>query len=324
MNTRQLRHFLAVMDLGSLSAAAEVVHLSLPALSRSLRSLEDELRVPLFDRQDRRLRPTPYALVYAERARRIVFDEREGARSLALMRAGELGTLHFGMGSSIARTLMGPMLLQLLSDAPGLRLDTVVHSTDVLLAALRREDLDFFIGDIRSVAHDSQMLAEPVYRCSFGWFARRGHPLEGLAKLNIEALKVYPLIGAGYADEALFEEMAALYGLSLPLQDHFSVSTNDVSTVLTLLTSSDAVAPATDVSVVTALRAGTVVRLDVDPPLDVQLTLGIVERAGRTRVPAVDRAFEIVRAHFSAVAQEVDLHMPRAKARGMAVRRRNR
>src|SRR6516165_1446782 len=131
MNTRQLRHFLAVMDLGTLSAAAEVVHLSLPALSRSLRSLEDELRVPLFDRQDRRLRPTPYALVYAERARRIVFDEKEGARSLALMHAGELGPLSFGMGSSIAATLLGPMVLQLLAGASGLRVSTLVQSSDV-------------------------------------------------------------------------------------------------------------------------------------------------------------------------------------------------
>lgn len=318
MNTRQLRHFLAVMDLGSLSAAAEVVHLSLPALSRSLRALEDELRVPLFDRQDRRLRPTPYAQVYAERARRIVFDEKEGARSLALMRGGELGSLQFGMGSSIARTLMGPMLLQLQSEAPGVRLSTVVQSTDALLAALRREDLDFFIGDIRSVAHDSQMRAEPVYCCNFGWFARRGHPLARRAKVTIDELKTYPLIGAGYADEALFEQMAALYGLSLPLQDHFSVNTNDVSTLLTLLVSSDAIAPGTDISVVTALRAGTVVRLDVNPPLNVHLTLGIVERAGRTRVPAVERAFEIVRAHFASVARAVDPHIPRTKVRSRA------
>jgi DNA-binding transcriptional LysR family regulator len=318
MNTRQLRHFLAVLDLGSLSAAAEVVHLSLPALSRSLRSLEDELRVPLFDRQDRRLRPTPYALVYAERARQIVFDEKEGARALALMRAGELGSLHFGMGSSIARTLMEPMLLQLLSEVPGLRLSAVVQSTDALLAALRREDLDFFIGDIRSVAHDSQMRAEPVYRCNFGWFARRGHPLDGRPKITIEALKAYPLLGAGYADEALFEQMAALYGLSLPLQDLFSINTNDVSTMLTLLTSSDAIAPATDVSVATALRDGTLVRLDVNPPLNVQLTLGIVERAGRTRVPAIERAFGIVRAHFASVARAVHLHVPRAKMRRKA------
>ena len=315
MNTRQLRHFLAVLDLGSLSAAAEVVHLSLPALSRSLRSLEDELRVPLFDRKDRRLRPTPYALMYAERARQTVFDEKEGARALALMRDGELGSLHFGMGSSIARALMGPMLLQMLSEAPRLRLSTMVQSTDALLAALRREDLDFFIGDIRSVAHDSQMRAEPVYRCSFGWFARRDHPLDGRRKVTIEALKFYPLLGAGYADEALFEQMATLYGLSLPLQDHFSINTNDVSTILTLLTSTDAIAPATDISVVTALRDGTLVRLNVDPPLSVQLTLGIVERAGRTRVPAVERAFGIVRAHFASLARTVGLVVSRAKTR---------
>lgn len=324
MNTRQLRHFLAVMDLGSLSAAAEVVHLSLPALSRSLRSLEDELRVPLFDRQDRRLRPTPYALVYAERARRIVFDEKEGARSLALMRAGELGALHFGMGSSIARTLMAPMLLELLSGAPGLRLGTQVHSTDTLLAALRREELDFFIGDVHSVAHDADMSAEPVYDCSFGWFARRGHPLEGKPKVGIDALKAYPLIGAGYADQALFDKMASMYGLSMPLQDHFAVSTNDVSTVLTLLTSSDAIAPGTDVSMVADLRAGALVKLDVDPPLDIRLTLGIVERAGRTRVPAVERAFEIVRAHFAAVGEEVAQHMPRAKLRAAPTVKRRR
>lgn len=315
MNTRQLRHFLAVLDLGSLAAAAEVVHLSLPALSRSLRSLEDELRVPLFDRQDRRLRPTPYALEYAERARRIVFEEKEGSRSLSLMRHGELGTLNFGMGSSIARTLMAPMLLQLLSGAPGLRLGTVVHSTDVLLAALKREELDFFIGDVSSVAHDHQMRAEAVYRCNFGWFARRGHPLQGQAKVGIDQIKAYPFVGAGYADQALFDEMASLYGLSMPLQDHFTVSTNDVSTVLTMLGSSDAIAPSTDVAVVTALRDGTLVKLDVDPPLAIHLTLGIVSRAGRTRVPAVERAYKIVRAHFDAIAQEVELHMPRTKAR---------
>ena len=108
VNTRQLKHFLAVMDLGSLSAAAEAVHLSQPALSRSLRALEDELRVPLFDRQDRRLRPTPYAKDYVERARRIVFDEKEGARSLTLMRAGKLGPIPFGMGSSLALNLSDP------------------------------------------------------------------------------------------------------------------------------------------------------------------------------------------------------------------------
>jgi DNA-binding transcriptional LysR family regulator len=220
------------------------------------------------------------------------------------------------MGSAIARMLMAPMLLRLLSDAPRLRLRTTVQSTDALLAALRREELDFFIGDVRSVAHDSQMQSQPVYRCNFGWFARRGHPLDGRAKVTIDALRKYPLIGAGYANEALFEQMATLYGLPLPFQDHFSVDTNDASTLLTLLASSNAIAPATDVSVITHLLDGTLVCLDVNPPLNLQLTLGIVERAGRTRVPATERAFDIVRAHFASLERAVAPRALRARTRG--------
>ena len=304
MNTRQLRHFLAVMDLGSIAAGAEQVHLTHPAVSRSLRALEDDLRVPLFDRHDRRLRPTPYALAYAERARRMVFDEREGARALALMRSGELGSLSFGMGSSIASTLLGPMVLQLLSAAPGLRLNTLVQSTDVLLAELQREKLDFFIGDVRAAEGHIRLHAQPLYPCNFGWFARAGHPLAGRPGLGIADLQRYPLVMSGYADESLLRRMAALYGLSLPVQDHFSASTNDVGTVLTLLGASDAIAPSTDVAVISALREGTLVRLDVRPALDLKLTLGIVQHEARTRIPAAELAFKVVRDHFDAVRRE--------------------
>jgi len=315
VNTRQLKHFLAVVDLGSLSAAAEAVHLSQPALSRSLRALEDELRVPLFDRQDRRLRPTPYAKDYVERARRIVFDEKEGARSLALMRAGQLGPLSFGMGSSIALSLLGPMVLRLLADAPGLRIKTLVQSTDVLAAALRREELDFFIGDVRVAAHDPDLVAEPLYPCTFNWFARAGHPLAGRQRVTAVQLSRYPMVSSGYADEAVMRRMAELYGFKSPLQERFAASTNDVATAQTIITGSDATAPSTDIAMVSAVRAGTVGRLDVVPPLDLELTLGIVERSGRTRVPSAERAFELVRSYFASVTQEVALHLPPKKSR---------
>jgi len=304
MNTRQLRHFLAVLDLGSLAAAAEAVHLSPPALSRSLRALEDELRVPLFDRQDRRLRPTPFALAYAERARRIVFDEREGARMLGLMRAGQSGTLAFGMGSSIALTLLAPMLQQLLAAAPGLRVKTLVQSTDLLTDALRRERLDFFVGDVRVAAQDRELVAEPLHRCSFAWYARRDHPLAGRPGLVFDDLARYPLILSGYADEAIMRRLADLYGLTLPLDEHFAASTNDVATVLALVSTGDAIVPSTDVAVVSALRERSVARLDVVPALELELTLGIIERAGRTRAPAAAHAFDLVRTFFAAVAAE--------------------
>jgi len=45
--------------------------------------------------------------------------------------------------------------------------------------------------------------------------------------------------------------------------------------------------------------------LDVDPPLDLALTLGIIRRAGRTLVPAADRAFAIVRRFFADAAAQI-------------------
>ncbi|AMO24539.1 LysR family transcriptional regulator [Ramlibacter solisilvae] len=305
MNTRQLRHFLAVMDLGSLSAAAEQVHLSLPALSRSLRALEDSLRVPLFDRQGRGLLPTPYAHAYAQRARRMVFDEKEAARELALMRAGELGPLAFGMGASLAHSLLAPMVMQLVTSAPGLRVRTLVQSSDVLFAALMHEEIDFFVGDVRMGAHDPELVAEPLYACGFHWFVRAGHPLARKRPVQAADLARFPWVLSGYADQAVLGRLAQLYGLSLPLENHFAVDTTDLETVRALMTGNDALVPGTDISRVVEMGAGKVVALGVEPPLDLALTLGIIRRAGRTLVPAADRAFAIVRRFFADAEREL-------------------
>ena len=308
LNTRQLRHFLAVLDLGSLSAAAEVVHLSQPALSRSLSALEDELCVPLFDRAGRRLRPTPYALAYAERARRIVFDANEGARELELMRGGELGPLSFGMGSSLAAWLLGPLLLKLMQEAPALKLNALVKTSDMLIDALIGERLDFFVGDVRVAALVPDMAIEPVYPCTFGWFARQNHPLAKQRRIGIAELKKYPLIGTGHLEESLMRRFAQLYSLRPPVTDHFAVMTDDVAAVRKVIANSDAVVPATDLAMVDALRASEVIVLDVDPPLDdLDMILGIVWRQGRTLVPAADRAFELVRAYFADAVREIAL-----------------
>ena len=305
MNTRQLRHFIAVMDLGSLSAAADSVHLSLPALSRSLRALEDALRVPLFDREGRRLRPTPYALAYVERARRMVFDEREGTRELTQMREGEAGTLAFGMGSSLAHTLLGPMMLELAGAAPRLHQHAIVQSSDALFAALVAERLDFIVGDVRVAHNDPDMQVEPIYPSTFGWFARTGHALAGRSRVGIGDLSAHPMVMSGYAEPETMRRMARLYGLRPPIEKHFALNANDVGAVHTILRSSDAVAPSTAIAMVSELSAGRLVALDVAPSLDLDLTLGIIRRRGRTLVPAAEQAFAIVRRFFADATREI-------------------
>lgn len=306
MNTRQLHHFLALLSERSLSAAAEAVNLSQPALSRSIRSLEDGLGVPLFDRNDRRLKPTAFAIAYEERARRIVYEETEGARAMASMQAGEAGTLTIGMGSSLTDLVLNPLLLRLLQESPHLKLRPMIATSDRLMQALMDETLDFFIGDVRVGAHIREINIEHLYACTFGWYARTGHPLALRTCIGIDALKAYPLVAAGYIDQSLARRFMDIYGMFAPIEDHFAVVSHDVGTVQTLLTSTDAIAPATDLSVVALMRTGTIVKLDVAPPLDLDMSLGILHRTGRTMIPVAQRAFAMIRESFKAMKDEIE------------------
>ncbi|CAG2133981.1 HTH-type transcriptional regulator CynR [Cupriavidus yeoncheonensis] len=305
MNTRQLRHFLAVLDNGSLIAAAETVHLSLPALSRSIRALEDNLGVPLFDRTDRRLQPTAYAHAYAPRARRMVLDEKEAIRTLDLMRTGELGTVSMGMGSSLAEPVLRPMLAELLRTAPGVRLRSLIETSDRLLDALLAERLDFFVGDIRVAQGHPELAIEPVHRSTFGWYARTGHPLAGRQGIDSRTLRQYPLIATGYVEPSLLLSLGRDYALPSPVLDHFSLITDDLGTVREIVASSDAIVPATDISMFAAARSGAVTALDVAPPLALDMTLGIVRQGQRTLAPATEKAFGLVRSLFATAAAEI-------------------
>src|SRR5256885_2484378 len=87
---------------GTFSDAARAVHLTQPALSRSIRALEDELRAQLFDRGARRARLTVFGELVAERARRMRLEETQLRRDLELLRGGQEGALAIGVAPAPA------------------------------------------------------------------------------------------------------------------------------------------------------------------------------------------------------------------------------
>src|SRR3569623_1754689 len=104
MTLVQLRHLIALVESGSFSRAAESLFLTQPALSRSIRALEDEMGQPLFDRIGRRTELTPFGRDVLERARHIVFEADE----LAASGLGKAGSLRIGMGSGPGALLLTP------------------------------------------------------------------------------------------------------------------------------------------------------------------------------------------------------------------------
>jgi len=89
MSLEQLRTVVAIAEEGALTAAVRRLHISQPPLTRRLQALEDELSVPLFERQPRGMAPTAAGLALVVEARQILrqVDEAEArARTAATAR----------------------------------------------------------------------------------------------------------------------------------------------------------------------------------------------------------------------------------------------
>ena len=102
MVLKRLEYFVAVVDAGSISAAARTLHLSQPPLSAQIRLLEEEMGCPLLQRGTRSVRVTPAGRILYERAIALLGQCEATMRAVQDYRNGEAGTLHVGVISSVA------------------------------------------------------------------------------------------------------------------------------------------------------------------------------------------------------------------------------
>ena len=159
LDSRRLRHFLAVYDMKSIGQAAEKLYLTQPALSKSLRQLEDDLKVKLFDRTPLGVVATVFGDTLAQHARVIRSEMRHAETELSNLRGAVKGHVTVGVGPSLATSLM-PLATGMLRKAkPGIRFTIIEGLVDTILPALRRGELDLAVGAWPRPA-DSDITAE--------------------------------------------------------------------------------------------------------------------------------------------------------------------
>lgn len=105
MEIKQLRAFIAVAETGSVTRAADVLHVVQPALSRQIRLLEEELGVPLFERERHGMVLTPAGRQFAERARNAIRELDLAKAELAPASAPVTGSVVIGYLPSTAELL---------------------------------------------------------------------------------------------------------------------------------------------------------------------------------------------------------------------------
>ena len=131
MDTRRLKHFLAVYQHGSIGQAAEALLLTQPALSKSIRQLERDLNVTLFERTPLGVVPTVYGEALAVHARVIQAELLTAETELSTLKGTSRGKVTVGIGPSIAVNLMPAATLLLAERAPGIHVTVVEGLVDV-------------------------------------------------------------------------------------------------------------------------------------------------------------------------------------------------
>ena len=179
---RQLEIFHAVMQTHSVSAASRTLGVSQPSLSRSLKRLEDQLRIALFQRHRKRLVPTDEALRLFDAVVPVVNQMQALAGSIALIAEGETSLFRFAATQSVGRVLVPRALQAIKARSPGLRvfLDAITRTqhSDYLIAGQGE-----CILTLARISHP--LIAERVIgHGALVALVPRDHPLAGLPHLT--------------------------------------------------------------------------------------------------------------------------------------------
>ncbi|QQL45683.1 LysR family transcriptional regulator [Sulfuriroseicoccus oceanibius] len=144
MELRQLQYFVAVAELGGISAAARQANITQPALSRQIKALEDELGVALLERGARSISLTAAGELMADEAKRIL----NACESLAyrVQVAGRQVCLRVGYAPSLAAPYLGPALEKFQQLHPHARFTLSDLSSAEMRDRLIAGDLDVIIS----------------------------------------------------------------------------------------------------------------------------------------------------------------------------------
>ncbi|WP_162144921.1 LysR family transcriptional regulator [Arthrobacter castelli] len=118
MNFRRIEYFLAVVDAGTVTAAAELLHMAQPALSRQIRTLERELKIPLFEARGNRLVLTAAGRAYVPMARRLLVQTQGMADAVEVLRAGRVSSLVAAATAASVRSFLAPFIATTTGDDP--------------------------------------------------------------------------------------------------------------------------------------------------------------------------------------------------------------
>ncbi|MEQ1880930.1 MAG: LysR family transcriptional regulator, partial [Burkholderiales bacterium] len=183
MRLNQIRVFLAIIDSGSIRAAARQLGVTQPAVTKGLRQLEESLHVRLLDRTPHGVVPTLAGRAFIARARAVQSELRKADEDLAQLAGERAGSVAFGF-SLVGLQIVTEAFSRFREHFPDARVRIVEAVSPMLLPLVRDETLDFVVGRWTGNKSGPSIIARPLLHCPMSVVGRAGHPRTGTHSLG--------------------------------------------------------------------------------------------------------------------------------------------
>jgi LysR family hydrogen peroxide-inducible transcriptional activator len=214
LNTKDLKYFLAVVELEHFGQAAERCEVSQPTLSAQIKKLEEVLGVTLFERSNRSVMVTEIGNQIAVHARKIL-REVDTIKDIADCSRDPLaGKFRLGAFPTLSTYIFPKIVPQVKATMPSLRLILLEEKTDALINKLKLGELDAAL--LALPIHEDSMVSHTLFEDPFMLAVPEGHELANHERVDQKALTQYRLLlleeGHCLRDQSL--EVCKLHGIA--------------------------------------------------------------------------------------------------------------
>ncbi|MBZ7926733.1 pca operon transcription factor PcaQ [Ensifer adhaerens] len=191
---RHLQTFVEVSRQKSVMKAAELLHVSQPAVTKTIRELEEVLGVAVFERDGRGIKITRYGEVFLRHAGAALTALRQGLDSVSQERDGDGVPVRVGALPTVSTRIMPLAMTLFLKEDTGARIKIVTGENAVLLEQLRVGDLDLVVGRLAAPEKMTGFSFEHLYSEQVVFAVRAGHPLLSGAHSTFARLADFPVL----------------------------------------------------------------------------------------------------------------------------------
>lgn len=185
MTLRHLKIFIAVVDLGSMTAASEALFIAQPTVSQAIAEIENYYKVKLFDRISRRLYITETGKQVLSYARHItaLFEEMEQL----LKNPDKSGILKIGASVTVGACLLPQLVNEFARVYPSLRIEAIINNTKDVENLIAKNAIDF--GVVEGFIHSPDFISQAFMDDEVVLVAGRNHPYYYLPKISVLKLE---------------------------------------------------------------------------------------------------------------------------------------